>query len=160
VGDESPVRHRDGASSRALTCLRQRVRSRIVDTADLKRVSLFADLSRSDLRKLAQWTDEVDVDAGTPLVREGEYAYEFFVIEEGTAEVTLGGEVIAELGPGEYFGEIALLARTHRTASVIAKTPMRLVVMFMREFASMADAFPKVAERVRAAMEQRLEGSD
>lgn len=131
-----------------------------MDVADLKRVPLFADLSGSDLRQLAQWADEVDVGAGTPLLTEGEFAYEFFVIEEGTAEVTHGGEVIAELGPGDYFGEIALLERRHRTASVVAKTPMRLVVMFRREFASMADAFPKVAERVRAAMEERLERDD
>ena len=130
-----------------------------MDSRGLEAVPLFAALSAADRRRLAQWADEVEVGAGTPLVREGDFAYEFFVIEEGVAEVTHDDEVLTELGPGDFFGEIALTATRRRTASVRAKTPMKLIVMFKREFGAMADAFPKVAEQVRQAVVERLERS-
>lgn len=106
---------------------------------------------------MAQWADELEVDEGTHLARQGEFAHEFFVIEEGTAQVTIAGEVIAELGPGDFFGEIGLLESQRRTASVVAASPMRLVVMFQKEFSTMAMEEPKVTEKLRAVMTERLQ---
>lgn len=128
-----------------------------MDASVLKTVPLFAGLSDSDRRQVARWMDQIEVGAGTPLAREGDFAYEFFLIEEGTAEVTHDGAVVTVMGPGEYFGEIALLDTRRRTASVTASTPMRLIVMFKREFQSMADAHPEIADAIRAAGKERLE---
>ncbi|WKZ83182.1 MAG: cyclic nucleotide-binding domain-containing protein [Acidimicrobiia bacterium] len=128
-----------------------------MDASVLRTVPLFAGLSDSDRRQVARWMDQIEVGAGTPLAREGDFAYEFFLIEEGTAEVTHDGAVVTVMGPGEYFGEIALLDTRRRTASVTASTPMRLIVMFKREFQSMADAHPEIADAIRAAGKERLE---
>lgn len=128
-----------------------------MDASVLKSVPLFAGLSDSDRRQVARWMDQIEVGAGTPLAREGDFAYEFFLIEEGTAEVTHDGAIVTDMGPGEYFGEIALLDTRRRTASVTASTPMRLIVMFKREFQSMADAHPEIADAIRAAGKERLE---
>ncbi|HXF37378.1 MAG TPA: cyclic nucleotide-binding domain-containing protein, partial [Actinomycetota bacterium] len=87
---------------------------------------------------------------------EGRLPHEFFVIEEGTATVTRDGRRLAELGPGDFFGEIAILAEERRTASVVAASPMRLIVMTDRDFLEMAREMPEVAERVRAAVRERL----
>ncbi|HYZ11734.1 MAG TPA: cyclic nucleotide-binding domain-containing protein [Actinomycetota bacterium] len=126
-----------------------------MDAARLKSIPLFADLSEAEREQVARWTDEVEVAEGKHLVDEGKFAYEFFVIEDGTAAVRHGEQVIAELGPGDFFGEIALLEHVRRTASVVATSPMRAVVMFGRDFRAMENEMPKVAERVRRALEER-----
>jgi len=128
-----------------------------VDSAQLASVGIFSGLSKDELRKLAQWTDSVSVDAGYELAKEGQFAHEFFVIEDGAAEVTQSGERIAELGPGDFFGEIGLLETERRTATVTATTPMQLIVMFQREFKQMEQELPAVAVRVRSAIRARLE---
>jgi len=130
---------------------------RVVDSTRLEGVGFFSGLSKKELGKLAQWTDEVSVSAGHALATEGEFAHEFFVIEEGAAEVTQNGERIAELGPGEFFGEIGLLETERRTASVVATTPMELIVMFQREFKQMEQEMPGVADRIRTAIRARLD---
>lgn len=131
-----------------------------MDARRLESLPLFDRLSRGDRSRIAQWADEVDVKAGTKLVTEGNFAHEFFVIEEGEAEVTRGGQRLATLGPGDFFGEIALLEEDHhRTASVTALTPMRLVVMFKREFGTMASAMPAIAETLHEAIRTRLAGN-
>jgi CRP-like cAMP-binding protein len=130
-----------------------------MDAKQLEGVGFFSGLSKQELKKLAQWTDEISVDAGQKLATEGEFAHEFFVIEEGSAEVTHDGETIAELGPGDFFGEIGLLETERRTANVVAKTPMRVIVMFGREFKQMEREMPAVADRIRAAIRARLDGS-
>jgi CRP/FNR family cyclic AMP-dependent transcriptional regulator len=127
-----------------------------MDVTDLRRVELFSSLSKRELEQLARWTDEVSVPAGRELATEGRFAHEFFVIVEGGAEVVKDGERIAELGPGDFFGEIALLETDRRTASVIAASDMRLIVMFEREFKAMEHDMPDVAERIRAAIRERL----
>jgi CRP/FNR family transcriptional regulator, cyclic AMP receptor protein len=127
-----------------------------MDAASLRSLELFAGLSDADLASVARWADEVDVPAGKHLVDEGRFAYEFFAIREGTAEVRRGGEVLRQLGPGDFFGEIGLLEASHlRTASVVATSPLRVVVMLARDFASMDRQMPGVAARVRAACEER-----
>jgi CRP-like cAMP-binding protein len=127
-----------------------------VDARRLEGVGFFSGLSKSELGKLATWTDEVSVKAGDALAKEGEFAHEFFVIEEGSAEVRQDGEWIAQLGPGEFFGEIGLLETERRTASVVATTPMQLIVMFKREFKQMEREMPAVADRIRSAIRARL----
>jgi len=130
-----------------------------MDRKRLGEVWLFESLDRHELDQLAEWTDEVSVGAGHELATEGRFAHEFFVILEGTAEVQQGGRTIAELGPGDFFGEIGLLETERRTASVVASTPMRVIVMFGREFRQMERDMPAVAERIRAAIRARLDGS-
>jgi CRP/FNR family cyclic AMP-dependent transcriptional regulator len=127
-----------------------------MDAKGLEGVGVFSGLSKKELGKLAQWTDEVSVPKGYALATEGQFAHEFFVIEEGSAEVTQNGERIAELGPGEFFGEIGLLETQRRTATVTATTPMKLIVMFQREFKQMEQDMPAVADRIRAAIRARL----
>ena len=127
-----------------------------MDAARLEGVPLFSTLSKGELRKLAQWADEVSVGPGHELATEGRFAHEFFVIEDGTATVTKDGEQIAELGPGDFFGEIGLLETERRTATVTAASPMELIVMFQREFRQMERELPSVAGRIRTAIRERL----
>jgi CRP/FNR family cyclic AMP-dependent transcriptional regulator len=129
-----------------------------MDAKRLEGVALFSGLSKSDLKQLAGWTDEVSVEAGYELAKEGQFAHEFFVIEDGAAAVLQGDErVVAELGPGDFFGEIGLLETERRTASVVATTPMELIVMFQREFREMEKDLPLVADRIRSAIRARLD---
>lgn len=126
-----------------------------MDPGRLKSIPLFADLSDAERERIGRWADEVEVPEGKHLVDEGKYAYEFFVIEEGTAAVRHGDEMVAELGPGDFFGEIALIESIRRTASVVATSPMRAVVMFGRDFRSMENEMPAVADRIKRAVEDR-----
>ena len=126
-----------------------------MDEADVKRIPLFALLDEKEQRHVAQLADEVEVSTGTHLVDEGRFAHEFFVIEDGTADVVHNGKVVATLGPGDFFGEIALLATERRTASVIAKTPMKLVVIFGPNFRSLTGELPEFAERMNEAIKAR-----
>jgi CRP-like cAMP-binding protein len=128
-----------------------------VDPKQLEGVGLFSALSKKELEQLARWTDEVEVAPGTSLAREGTFAHEFFVIEDGAATVTHDGAELATLGPGDFFGEIGLLETQRRTATVVADTPMRLIVMFSREFKQMEREMPTVADRVRSAIRARLD---
>jgi len=127
-----------------------------VDAKRLEEVGLFAMLSRAELEKIGRWIDELDVAAGKELTREGAIAHEFFVIEDGEASVSQDGEEIATLGRGDFFGEIALLESPRRTATVVAATPMRLLVMHGRDFKAMEREVPLVADRLRAAIYARL----
>ena len=122
----------------------------------LAEIDFFASLSKRELQLLASWTDELVVPAGDDLVTEGRLAHEFFVIEQGTAEVRRNGAPIAVLGPGDFFGETALLETQRRTASVVATSAMRLVVMFEREFRQMEREMPVIADRIRSAISARL----
>jgi CRP-like cAMP-binding protein len=126
-----------------------------VDPSRLKSIPLFAELSDQDRAQVARWADELDVPQGKHLVDQGRFAHEFFVIEEGTAEVRQGDEKLTELGPGDFFGEIALIESDRRTASVIATSPMQTIVMFGRDFRQMEAQMPSVAARIRQAIEER-----
>ena len=113
----------------------------------LKDVPVFGDLSKRELATVAQSTDVVDVDAGKELAREGDFGREFFVIIDGTAEVLRGETPIAELGPGEFFGEMALSARTGARRRVRAISPMRVLVMTRQSFRDVDRAMPQVNRR-------------
>jgi CRP-like cAMP-binding protein len=125
----------------------------------LKKLPLFRDLPHKQLQRIALWADEVDLPAGKPLIAEGNFAHEFFVIESGTAEVEHEGTHIADLGPGDFFGEMALLEHQRRSANVTTSSPMRAIVMHAREFAAMEAEMPGITERIRAVMRAR-QGSD
>jgi CRP-like cAMP-binding protein len=129
-----------------------------VDEAQLARLPLFSQLSRHERRQVARWADEVDVAEGRTLATQGEFGYEFFVIEEGTADVLKDGARVRTLGPGDFFGEIALLETERRTATVTATSPMRLVVMTRRDFRHMAKEMPEVAARLEQAIRERIGG--
>jgi CRP/FNR family cyclic AMP-dependent transcriptional regulator len=129
-----------------------------MDVRTLEGIGAFSGLSKRELEKLAGWTFEVEVPEGEELTREGRLAHEFFVIEDGAAEVRHDGERIAELGPGDFFGEIGLLEGGVRTATVRAVTPLRLIVMSAQEFRRLDRELPAVADRVRAAVRARLDG--
>ncbi len=128
-----------------------------MEDKQLESVPLFATLSRDERRFVAKQADEIDVPAGARLATEGRFAYEFFVIVEGTADVSRDGTPLAVLGPGEFFGEIGLLEAERRTASVVASSPMRLIVLTGSAFKYVEREMPAIAARIRAAIEQRLD---
>jgi CRP-like cAMP-binding protein len=127
-----------------------------VDAARLKSVPLFAPLSDHDLERIGRWTDEVEVPEGKQLAGEGEFAYEFFVILKGTAEVTHDGEKLADLGPDDFFGEIGLLESERRTATVIATSPMTAIVIFGPHFRHLERELPELAQQIRTKIRERL----
>jgi CRP/FNR family cyclic AMP-dependent transcriptional regulator len=127
----------------------------LVDVAEVKKIPLFALLSEKDQKHVAQLADEIQVPAGTHLVDEGKFAHEFFVILDGEADVVHDGKTVATLGPGDFFGEIALLAAERRNATVTAKTPMKLVVIFGPNFRSLTGELPEVAGRIDEAIKAR-----
>jgi CRP-like cAMP-binding protein len=129
-----------------------------MDAERLKKLPLFEDLSNKQLQRIAAWTDEIDLPAGAHVIEQGDFAHEFLVIEEGTADVSQDGRVIAALGPGDFFGEIALVEKDRRTASVTTTSPMRAVVMFRREFAAMELEMPEIAEQILQVIRARRAG--
>jgi CRP/FNR family transcriptional regulator, cyclic AMP receptor protein len=123
--------------------------------AELKDVPFFSSLSKRDLTTVAQQMEEIDIPEGKQLVREGEFGHEFFLIVDGTAEVARGGARIAERGPGEFFGEMALLDEERRTATVTAKSPMRVLVMTRQNFRALDGTAPEIHATVAEAIEAR-----
>jgi len=126
-----------------------------MDERHLSEVPLFAGLGRADLRRIAQLADEVDVREGKELLHEGAFAYEFFAIEKGTAEVTAGGEHVADLGPGDFFGEMGALSKDTRTATVTATSPVTAIVMSAKDFRRLASESPEIARKIEQTIEER-----
>jgi len=117
---------------------------------------LFSSLSKSARKRVAALLEEIDVDTGRELAHEGEVGYELFCIVEGSATVTKGGEHVRDLGPGDFFGEIALHDDSRRrTSTVVAATPMRLAVMLGHDVRFVERELPEVAEQIRAAIAAR-----
>ncbi len=123
---------------------------------ELQQYALFSALSKNERATVGRYLDRIDIRAGRTLASEGDFAHEFFVIESGEATVTRGGEALRTLGPGDFFGEIALVETDRRTASVTASTDMRVLVMHEREFRSMLATAPAVAERLQEAIRERI----
>jgi CRP-like cAMP-binding protein len=126
-----------------------------MDENSLRSVPLFDSLGSDERRAIAQHADEIEASEGTELVRQGEFAYEFFVLEDGTAEVVRDGEHVAELGPGDFLGEMGIVAKAVRNATVRTTTPARVIVMTEQAFRSMRALNPDVADRIEAAVEER-----
>jgi CRP-like cAMP-binding protein len=126
-----------------------------LDPNRLKSIPLFQTVPEEELREIAPFAQEVSVEEGRHLVREGDYSYELLAIEEGQAEVLRGGEHVADLGPGDFFGELGLLEKDRRNATVVAKTPMRLITLTGWDFKRMERTMPEAVARVRAVLEER-----
>jgi len=126
-----------------------------MDESQLQSIPLFESLPRDGRRLVAQHADEVDVAEGTELVRQGEFAYEFFVIEDGAAEVLRDGEHVADLGPGDFLGEMGIVGKAVRNATVTATTDSKVIVMTEQAFRSVSRSNPDVASRIQAAVEER-----
>ncbi len=129
-------------------------------SSDLIRgIPMFADLDNGSIDQLADDFMEREFAAGQSMATEGEGGLNFFVVESGTVEVSIGGEVVATLGPGASFGEVALVDKSARSATVTASTPVRAYGLPVWSFRSFAEARPAVlwkllellAERLRAA---------
>lgn len=127
-----------------------------MDAKTLGSIPLFAGLSKKEREHVARWADQVDIPAGTHLMEEGRFAHEFFVILDGKVEVTKDGRRLAELGPGDFCGEIALVEHERRSATVAATTPLRAIVMHSRDFEAMTAELPHVAEQIHDAIRERM----
>jgi CRP-like cAMP-binding protein len=124
--------------------------------ADLAGVPLFASLDEAQLQELAGWFHVQNAGEGRRLVGEGAPGYTFFVILDGTAQVTADGVSLITLGPGDFFGEIAILGAGQRTATVTSTSPVRMLVLFGTEFRQLEAAHPAIAAELTAAMQTRL----
>jgi CRP-like cAMP-binding protein len=122
---------------------------------DLTGVPLFASLSDDERRDLAAGFAVQTAEAGSHLIGEGARGYSFFVLLEGTATVTSQGAAVTDLGPGEFFGEIALLAGGRRTAGVTATSQVKLLVMSADDFTRLRESHPAVAAQIDEAMRER-----
>jgi CRP-like cAMP-binding protein len=127
-----------------------------VDAQRLKDIPLFADLSDEARREIASSGAVLEVPAGARLTAEGEFGYRFFVVDEGTAVVSVDGEPAGELAAGDVFGEIGLLVTGRRSASVTASTPMRLLAVFDQDFRRLTAAIPELERGLRALMAERF----
>ena len=125
-----------------------------MDKERLKAIPLFADLSDDDLRTVATFANEKSVGTGETLVREGDFSDELVAIEEGTADVVHDDEVVAQLGPGDYFGEVGVLRNEMRGATVRATSSMRLVTLDNFALKRMRD-MPGVMDAIEQTLESR-----
>ena len=122
----------------------------------LAQVPLFKNLSKKHLEHVSSLATRIDAPAGKVLTREGEVGHEFIVILEGEIEIRHGDEVVATRSAGDYVGEISLIDHRPRTATVVAKTPVSIDVIGQREFTTLLNDEPEIAEKIKATSEQRL----
>lgn len=122
----------------------------------LKRVPLLAGLGRREIEEVGRLAEEIDLPAGKVLMREGDTGREFYVLVAGGVSIERGGELLRTMGPGDFFGEIALLAEGPRTATATTTAPSRLLVLAHREFHSLMDRFPAVRTCVLEALAKRI----
>jgi CRP-like cAMP-binding protein len=130
-----------------------------VKAAQLDSIPLFAGLTLDQRATVAEACTEISVDAGTTLVKEGDFGHGAFAITAGSAEVVQDGDVLRTLGPGDMFGEIAVLSGGRRTATVVATTDMRLVTLLNRELWRIERECPEIADALRATIAERLDAS-
>ncbi len=123
---------------------------------DLNRIWLFSGCSKTELRKIQRLLEEVTVPSGTLLVQEGEEGYLFFVVVSGTAAVARRRRTIATLGPGDFFGELSLIDRAPRSASVTCTTDMSMLVIRQRDFQTILKSSPRITRKLLASMSRRL----
>ncbi len=129
-----------------------------MDTAQLKRIPLFADIPDEDLRIVSTFAEDEEVSEGTTLMKEGGYSNEFMAIESGAAEVRHGDEKVAELGPGDIFGEAGVLGKTSRAATVVATERTRVIKIKRWELLRMQRKLPHVVEQLRSLAIERAGG--
>jgi CRP/FNR family transcriptional regulator, cyclic AMP receptor protein len=122
----------------------------------LQRVPLFSGLGRRELERVANSMKERRFRKGDTVTSEGRGGVGFFVIEEGEADVTVHGEERAKLGPGDYFGEIALITESDRTATITAETDMRCYGMTMWDFRPLVESNASIAWNMLQSLAQKL----
>jgi CRP-like cAMP-binding protein len=127
-----------------------------VDRSRLEAFPILSGLGADDLDAIASVASEIEVDAGRVLTAEGDFGHAIFAIEQGMAEVSRDGDVLRALGPGDVFGEVAVLASGRRTADVVSTTPMSLIAIFKRDVWALERRSPEAAERLRALVAERL----
>ncbi len=123
-----------------------------VETSRLAAIPLFSGLSEADLAPVAAAVSEIEMAAGQRIVAEDDFGHALYAIESGTADVSADGVQIRTLGPGDVFGEIAVMSSGRRTASVVATSPIRLIVLFKRDFWALERECPPAAERLRGLL--------
>ena len=121
----------------------------------LAELPLFEGLDDESLRTVAKVAQEVSVSEGAELVREGDYSYELTVIDEGQAEVVNEGQIVATLGPGDVFGEVGVVRKGLRNATVRASTPMRLITLTGWDLRRLRGRAPELADRLQALADER-----
>jgi CRP/FNR family transcriptional regulator, cyclic AMP receptor protein len=126
-----------------------------LDESLLKKIPLFAEVPDEDLRKVAAFATTEEFPDGATVVKEGGYSNHFYAIQEGTVKVERGGEQLAELGPGDVFGEQGLLERQERSASVVATSRLRVIKIEHWELSRMRKAMPQVVEELERRAEER-----
>lgn len=126
----------------------------------LSQVKMFSSLNKKELGLVAKAADMIRVPAGADIVKEGEIGHEFYLISSGSASVRRNGRKVVDLGPGSYFGEMALLDRGPRTATVTAEEPTELIVLGQREFMAILDQVPPLAHKLLVSMAGRLRDAD
>jgi CRP-like cAMP-binding protein len=129
------------------------------DPEQLAAVPLFESLSPEQVQAVAGLTSVRRAESGRRLVGQGTPGYSFFVLQEGRATVTSGGAEVGDLGPGDFFGEMALLGEGERTATVTTTSPVTMLVMLDYDFRIFVRDFPEVAARLKQAMTERFERS-
>lgn len=126
----------------------------------MSRIPLFAGLSKKALAQVASIADEIDFRSGKVLIREGEPGREFFVLLEGSAEVTRKGNVLATRTGGDFFGEVSLICNLPRVATVVTTEPTRALVVTDRDFRALVKRSPEIALKVLEAVGERLPADD
>lgn len=130
----------------------------MASAVDLAGLPFFSGLDDDQLGELANWFHVQNAGEGVRLVGEGAPGYTFFILIDGTAKVTSEGRSLATLGPGDFFGEVAILGDGRRTATVTSYSPVRLLVLFGTEFRQLEAAYPQIATRIKEAMQARVAG--
>jgi CRP/FNR family transcriptional regulator, cyclic AMP receptor protein len=126
-----------------------------LDTTQLKRIPLFADAPDEELKQVAAFAETREVESGTEVVSEGGFSRELLAIEDGTAEVTRDREKVADLGPGDVFGEAGMLDDELRSATVTATSRLKLISMGHFEVKRLKKNAPAVYERIEKLVEER-----
>ena len=126
-----------------------------METERLAAIPLFGGLDGADLEAVAAAATEVEAAEAQTLVTEGDFGHALYAIESGTADVNANGATVVSLGPGDVFGEMAVLASGRRTASVVATSPMRLIVLFKPAVWAIERKAPEAVERLRALIAER-----
>jgi CRP-like cAMP-binding protein len=129
-----------------------------VDPARLTAFPLFAGLTDKELAAVASAASETNAEEGQTLANQGDFGHALYAIETGTAAVSADGVALRTLGPGDVFGEIAVLTSGRRTSSVVATSPMRLIVLFKRDIWALERSSPAAAERLRSLIASRQAG--
>lgn len=131
-----------------------------MDAGDLAAVPLFSDLSEDELQHWSDLMREISLPDGAELIEEGDLSYKFFVLLEGSAEVEHSGRHLADLGPGDFFGEMGILDKRRRNSEVLATSPVRLAVMAAWDLRSLMDDHPRVRYQIERTATERAEQLD